>query len=219
MSVSATKRLATSAKITVKASCLKSWPATPTTNIMGKNTTTVVRVDAVMALETSVAPATAASFSLVPSSLCREIFSRTTMALSTSIPTPRARPPRLIMFIESFPMYMKVKTAIIEMGMLKVTIVELFTFRRKNRSTKNAKMPPWKAAFLTPFIESFIKVDWSYTISIFKSFGIANLITFRAFFTRFTTCRVFACACFWMDMEIFSLISYREKLVLSLTVS
>ena len=48
--VRATKRLATRANITVKASCLKSWPAIPTTNIIGKNTTTVVSVEAIMAL-------------------------------------------------------------------------------------------------------------------------------------------------------------------------
>ena len=30
---------------------------------------------------------------------------------------------------------------------------------KKKKSTKNARIPPWKAASLTPFIASFIKMD------------------------------------------------------------
>ena len=167
INVSATANEAMREKVTVNASCLNIWPAMPTTKPMGKNTAIVVRVEAVTAFETSPAPFLAASFSPSPSSCLRNMFSITTTALSTNIPMPNARPPRDIIFMESLPKNMSVKATIIEIGMLKVTIAELFRFLKKNSSTKNARKPPCTAASLTPFMESFMNVDWSLTISIF----------------------------------------------------
>ena len=68
----------------------------PSVKTIGKNTHTVVRVEAMMAPATSPAPSTAASFALRPSFLIRYIFSITTMELSTSIPIPKASPEREI---------------------------------------------------------------------------------------------------------------------------
>ncbi len=76
----------------------------------------VVRVDAVMAAPTSLAPSTAASSGPRPSSRKRKMFSKTTMALSTSIPTPKARPPKDIKFKLSLLKYIKTKVATIEIG-------------------------------------------------------------------------------------------------------
>ncbi len=66
--------------------------------MIGPKTLTVVSVEAVMAACTSSAPTDAAWMGGAPSSSrCRKMFSSTTMELSTNIPTPSARPPRLMM--------------------------------------------------------------------------------------------------------------------------
>jgi len=86
--------------------------------MMGPNTAMVVRVDEVMAPCTSSAPRVAASAGAAPSSSrCRKIFSSTTMELSPSMPTPRARPPRLMMFSETPNASMRANVPITEMGM------------------------------------------------------------------------------------------------------
>ena len=56
MTVSETASDTKSAKVTTSAWSANSWPAMPCTNTMGKNTATVVSVDATMAPETSPAP-------------------------------------------------------------------------------------------------------------------------------------------------------------------
>ena len=58
--VSATARLASSENVMVSARSVNSCFVMPSTNTMGKNTHTVVRVEAVMAPSTCPAPATAA---------------------------------------------------------------------------------------------------------------------------------------------------------------
>ena len=65
---------------------------------MGRNTQTVVSVEARIAPATSPAPLIAASFAEHPSLRILKIFSITTMELSTSIPTPSARPDSEITF-------------------------------------------------------------------------------------------------------------------------
>ncbi len=94
----ATKREATRAKVTVRAIGRNSCDAIPCTNTMGKNTAMVVMVEAAMAPVTSLVPVLAASTIPIPSCRCRKMFSSTTMELSTIIPTPRAKPPRVMIF-------------------------------------------------------------------------------------------------------------------------
>ncbi len=66
--ISATAKLARSEKLTVSASSLNIIPARPPTKAMGKNTATVVRVEAVMAMATSSVPRRAAVRRSAPSS-------------------------------------------------------------------------------------------------------------------------------------------------------
>ncbi len=75
----------------MNASCPKMIPAIPLTKSSGAKTATVVKVDAVTALATSDAPATEAFLESAPSSTCLTTFSRTTMALSTTIPAAMTR--------------------------------------------------------------------------------------------------------------------------------
>ena len=64
---------------------------------MGKNTATVVRVDAVTAPATSAAPSTAPRIGSPVSFCLRKIDSSTTMLESTNRPIPRASPPNDMM--------------------------------------------------------------------------------------------------------------------------
>ncbi len=90
--------------------------------MMGPNTLMVVSVEAVMAPCTSSAPTAAesseaASSPAACSSRCRKMFSSTTMLLSTSMPTPSASPPRLMMFSETPARSSRLNVPITEMGM------------------------------------------------------------------------------------------------------
>ena len=98
---------------------------------MGKNTATVVKVDAVTALATSDAPVRAALYRSFPSSRCRWIDSSTTMELSTSIPIPRASPPSEMMLRVISKENMRKKVMITEMGMASPMMMVLRRFFRK----------------------------------------------------------------------------------------
>ena len=64
------------------------------------------------------------------------------MALSTNMPTPSARPPRVIKFNVKPLKYISAKVATIEMGIVVAMMAVLGMFLRKNRSTHIARAPP-----------------------------------------------------------------------------
>ena len=110
---------ASRAKVTVRLKGRKNWVTSPPTRPMGRKTATVVMVEEVMALETSLVP----SMTAVPigSRSCRwwrKMFSSTTMASSTTRPTATARPPRVMMFRLTPPTSMSRRAAITLSGML-----------------------------------------------------------------------------------------------------
>ena len=84
--------------VTTKAICLKNIPTIPVTNITGANITTVVKDEDVIADLTSIVAKTAASAGFSPLSICFIIFSRTTIALSTTIPILIAKAINVIIF-------------------------------------------------------------------------------------------------------------------------
>ena len=88
---------------------------------MGKKTATVVSVEATTAVPTSDVPRTTARSGSSPSSRQRAMLSTTTMPESTSMPMPRASPPRLMMFSESPLRFIGAKTAATETGMASET--------------------------------------------------------------------------------------------------
>ena len=89
----------------------------PSTKTIGKNTATVVSVEATTAPPTSRVPRIAAARASSPSSRHRTIDSSTTIALSTSMPIPRASPPSDITFSETPSSRIGAKVAITESGM------------------------------------------------------------------------------------------------------
>ncbi len=91
VSVTAAKSDPASVMDTTKANWSNTMPLSPDTKTSGRKTATVVNVEAMTAVPTSAAPKTAASRGLWPSSMCRVMFSRMTMALSTTMPMAMLR--------------------------------------------------------------------------------------------------------------------------------
>ena len=157
-------------KVTVKAKSLNTVPIIPSINTIGINTAIVVKVDAVIAMPTSDAPFIAASCLEYPSVLKRYIFSNTTIALSTNIPTANANPPRVIMFNVILLKYSNVNDAIRDIGIdVPITNVVLIFFKKIYKIT-TASIDPIIAFFATLFIESLIIVELSNTTSM-STFG------------------------------------------------
>ncbi len=70
---------------------------TPSRKSSGTNTAMCVRIDARIADQTSSLPSIEAVIRSLPwCSMCRNEFSSTTIAASTIMPTPSARPPNVI---------------------------------------------------------------------------------------------------------------------------
>ena len=97
-SVIAVKSEQVSEKVTTLENCLNMTPAIPSMKSSGRKTASVVSVLAVIAMATSLAPLIAASSGGMPLSRSRVMFSSTTIELSTSMPTPSASPPSVMMF-------------------------------------------------------------------------------------------------------------------------
>ena len=72
--------------LTIQPSCLNMIPAMPLTIVSGRNTQSIVRVEAMTEMPTSEVARTAASFGFSPRSRWVETFSRTTIASSTTMP-------------------------------------------------------------------------------------------------------------------------------------
>ncbi len=96
--VSATIREMVNEKQIVTTISLNSSPAKPGTNNTGTKTASVVKVEAVIAIATSVVPFDAASLKPSPSSRWRKTLSSTTIELSTSMPIDNANPAIEIIF-------------------------------------------------------------------------------------------------------------------------
>ena len=75
----------------IQPSCLKSTPAIPLIIVRGKNTASIVSVEAITETATSFVPCTAALLGLEPRSMCVVTFSSTTMASSTTLPMAMLR--------------------------------------------------------------------------------------------------------------------------------
>ena len=133
---------------------------------MGRKTTMVVRVEEVIAPLTCEVPCMAASFTDIPVSRSRKIFSMTTMALSTSIPAPSASPPKVMIFRLRPLKYIRLKVAMIETGMDMLTIMVVPIRRRKRNTTKMASVIPIKEVFSTSLMALLMKIPWFETTVI-----------------------------------------------------
>ena len=87
-----------SENMTTTESCTNRMLETPVRKSSGTKTAMCVRVEARIADQTSSLPSIAACIRDLPFSMCRKVFSSTTIDASTIMPTPSARPPNVIVF-------------------------------------------------------------------------------------------------------------------------
>ena len=159
MNNTATKSETKRALTTVTAWSPKIWPAMPSIKTMGAKTATVVKVEAVIAPATSPTPRMAACTWLSPSSRQREMDSKTTMALSTNMPTPRAKPPRDMMFKDTSIRNMGAKVVATEIGIARAITRVGTTRRKKTQMTSTLKRAPSRAESRTSCTAAAMNVD------------------------------------------------------------
>ena len=120
----------------------------PLVNTIGKNTQTVVRVEAITAPATCLLPCTAARGASTPRLRSRYIFSITTIELSTNIPIPSAIPDRDIIFSEMPEKYIAtIQVSTLNGILMATTMVGIKSFKN-NARIRIAKAAPI-AMFLT----------------------------------------------------------------------
>lgn len=116
---------------TVSAKGLNHWPGPLPTKATGTNTATMAKVVAATARPISAVPSRAAVTRSLPRSICRTMFSRTTMASSISTPIASDRPSRLMKFSEKPISHTAMKAASTEVGSDSAVIsVERQLFRK-----------------------------------------------------------------------------------------
>ena len=153
----------------------------------GRKTIRVVAVDAVTAMSTWPAPCSAA-FRRSPSSrILRSMLSRTTIALSTSMPTASINP-IMDRMLRLEPMkYMTPQVAMMENGMDIATMTVESIRRRKNHRLRVASRAPVRPAFLRPSMPEVISSPWScHTQSWMPLSSGSLLMSSRT--TRLTSC-------------------------------
>ena len=121
----------------------------PCVKTMGRNTHTVVSVEAKIAPATCVAPRTAAWAARMPSARRRKMFSMTTMLLSTSMPMPSASPASEITLMVTPEKYISTTANSTLSGMLTAVMRVGRMFRRNRKRMAMARMPPSKRLLST----------------------------------------------------------------------
>ena len=179
-----------------KPSCLKIIPASPERNIKGTNTTTVVMLEAVIAIPISEAPVMAAFSGLNPLSRYLTIFSSTTIPLSTTMPDAMASDisdTRLMVYL---PIYRKINAMIKEKGMVRAMMMEALNLLKKIIVTRTTKNIPHNNDALKFFMEVLMFSALSVVILICTSEGSVLLISASFAFILSITSTVFFPACF-----------------------
>ena len=101
---------------------------------MGRNTTTLVKVEADKAKAICLLPITDASYGEYPSCwLKRYMFSKATIELSTSIPTANVKADRVIRLSDISAKFIRANVANIDVGIeIAIIRVEFIYFKNKN---------------------------------------------------------------------------------------
>ena len=151
--------------------------------IIGTKTLIVVSVEAMIAPVTCFVPCTAARGAAMPRTRRRTMFSSTTMELSTSIPMPRARPLRVMMFSDSPVKYISTSAKSTLSGMLTpTTIVGRRSFRNSARITM-ARMAPSSILWRMLLMMMVMYLPWSSRRTSFSALSRSSSspIAFRQF--------------------------------------
>jgi hypothetical protein len=136
-----------SEKLTVNANSLNNFPKTPPTKTKGIKTATLVNVEEIISPITCTVEEYIISFLSIFGffNFSAKIFSNTTIELSTSIPTPNAKPPKDIVFKEIPEKYIKLNVASIAKGIAIQIIIDATMSFKNKYSIKKANKPPCQA--------------------------------------------------------------------------
>src|SRR5574344_462605 len=137
------------------------FPIIPVTRAIGTKTTTSTRVMATAVKPISERPSTAAFFLFFPISMCRCIFSNTTMESSTKIPMTSDRAKRVIIFSEKSKIYMAANTEMMDAGIETKTMRELLALCKKKNMTTATRMMAKSKSFTTAFADSSVWIELS----------------------------------------------------------
>ena len=215
-----------SANIRVLANAPNIILVNPSVNIIGRNIATVVSVDATMALVTVFVPSIAASSrSKFGFFLYLKIFSITTVALSTTIPTAITSELSVTIFKVSPVKYNNAIEPTIDVGIAIATTNEALVLFKKANITAKAIIELNTKFFITSLIELVIYSLVSFVTSrLNDGFSLFNSST--TFLTFCITCTVFASCCFcistsklssplYLYIAVFSTFPYSTSHILS----
>ncbi|MCY1524149.1 hypothetical protein D9M68_590720 [compost metagenome] len=152
--------------ITTTQNCLKILDTNPELMAIGKNTTTITKVMDTTVKPISLVASKEARTLFLPISICRWIFSNTTIASSTRIPTTNESPSNDIRLSVKPIRLIPIKVAINEAGIDTITIMALRILCKKNSITKATKITAKNKSCITASADSKVKTELSFTILI-----------------------------------------------------
>ena len=142
MSVRATSSENSTATVTVKPNGRKNSPAMPPMNATGMNTAQIVSVVATTARPISIAASIAASRGFLPMRKCRTMFSTSTIASSTRMPTTSVSASSVRMFSVKPSAQMAQNVGMIDSGSASADTSVARQSRRNSQTTKIARIAP-----------------------------------------------------------------------------
>ena len=183
---------------TIQPSWANMMPAMPLIIVSGRNTQSIVSVEAMTEMPTSPVPCTAASLGFSPRAMCVETFSSTTMASSTTMPMAMASADIEMMFRVLPVAYRYISEASRASGMDRTMMKVDFQFPRKRKTTSITTRKVMMMVSMRVRIVLMISREPSTIVVIFTSEGSVFSICASCFLTPLMTFTVLASLCFWM---------------------
>jgi len=197
--VSASTSEISTAMLTTRPNELRNWPIRPPTKATGRKTETIVSDMAMTGSATSAVPWLDASLGVLPISMWRKMFSRTTMASSMIRPTERvmANSDTMLMVIPRAAITANVPSRM--MGRPATVTRVLRRLRKKANTTRDAARAPISSSRIASLNVSRTKIDWSCTATRLRS-GRSSPSAASSAFTRSATCTVLVPDCLRTEM-------------------
>ena len=142
VSIRATTKEANTASAAVHPNCLKNLPGTPLMKAVGKNTATKVKVVAITAKPISSAASIAALNGVLPMCKWRSMFSTSTIASSTKIPTTNDSASKLMTLMEKPRYHMPMNAGMTDKGRATAETNVARKSRKNNQTTSTANKAP-----------------------------------------------------------------------------
>jgi hypothetical protein len=151
----------------------------PVLTAIGKNTTTITKVIDTTVKPISLVASDAALTLFLPISMCRWIFSSTTIASSTRIPTTSDSPNKDIKFRVKPNKLIPINVAINEAGIDTITINALRKLCKKKSITKATRITARIKSWITASADSRVKMELSFTILMSRLLALYSPLSFR----------------------------------------